>query len=65
MIRVNNDEFCLQCMEWREYDQKGCCVYCGTFIKRKQDVQEKKDMQISEFDDFELQSDNTYERNED
>ena len=34
-VRTGNDEFCLFCMEWHEYDEKGRCIVCGKVIKKK------------------------------
>jgi hypothetical protein len=35
MVKVRDDEFCLKCMEWREYDAKGRCTVCGSLIKKE------------------------------
>jgi NADH:ubiquinone oxidoreductase subunit len=32
--KIGNDEFCLQCMEWREYDEEGRCKVCKHIIYR-------------------------------
>ena len=34
-VKVGNDEFCLFCMEWHEYDEKGRCIVCGKVIKKQ------------------------------
>jgi len=34
-VKVGNDEFCLNCLEWREYDDKGQCIVCGKVIKKE------------------------------
>ena len=34
-VKVGNDEFCSNCMEWQEYDLKGRCIVCGKVIKKK------------------------------
>jgi len=26
--KIGKDEFCLKCMEWREYDKEGRCKVC-------------------------------------
>jgi hypothetical protein len=31
---VGNDEFCLKCMEWREYDGNGRCKICNSIIHK-------------------------------
>ena len=33
--KIGNDEFCLHCMEWREYDENGRCKVCKHIINRK------------------------------
>lgn len=33
--KVGHDEFCITCMEWREYDENGRCVVCGKIVKKK------------------------------
>jgi hypothetical protein len=32
---VGRDEFCMNCMEWREYDEEGKCKKCGKLIKKQ------------------------------
>lgn len=32
-VTVGDDEFCMNCMEWRSYDENGKCVVCGKRIK--------------------------------
>ena len=34
-IVVGTDEFCSNCMEWREYDENGKCKVCGRSIIKK------------------------------
>jgi len=34
-VKVGNDEFCSNCMDWQEYDPKGRCIVCGKVIKKK------------------------------
>ncbi|KYK31547.1 MAG: hypothetical protein AYK22_02315 [Thermoplasmatales archaeon SG8-52-3] len=31
-LKTGNDEFCLHCMEWREYDSEGRCKICKHII---------------------------------
>lgn len=38
---IGNDEFCLHCMEWREYDEKGRCKICKHIIHRENKKSEK------------------------
>ncbi len=33
-VVVGEDEFCPTCMEWRSYDDHGCCMVCGHIIKK-------------------------------
>ena len=33
-ITVGTDEFCSNCMEWREYNNDGKCKVCGKLIKK-------------------------------
>ena len=40
-VAVGNDEFCFNCMDWREYDDEGKCKVCRKQIKKKQ-VQSQK-----------------------
>ena len=35
-VAVGSDEFCFNCMDWREYDEEGKCKVCGKQIKKKQ-----------------------------
>ena len=40
-VAVGNDEFCFNCMEWREYDDEGRCKVCRKQIKKKQAPSQK------------------------
>ena len=31
-IKIGNDDFCSNCMDWREYDENGRCKLCGKII---------------------------------
>ena len=31
-MKIGNDEFCSNCMEWQEYDENGRCKICGKII---------------------------------
>ena len=31
-IKIGNDEFCIDCMEWQECDEDGRCKVCGKII---------------------------------
>jgi len=41
VVKVGNDEFCSNCMDWREYDEEGRCKKCGKLIKKKEETQDK------------------------
>lgn len=34
-IKVGSDEFCSNCMDWREYNEEGKCKICGKQIIKK------------------------------
>jgi len=33
--KIGNDDFCIHCMEWREFDNKGRCVVCKNIIHKE------------------------------
>jgi hypothetical protein len=33
-IKIGKDDFCSNCMEWRDYDEEGRCKVCGKIIKK-------------------------------
>lgn len=39
--KIGNDEFCLHCMEWREYDEQGRCKKCNHIIHKVKKVEEE------------------------
>jgi predicted amidophosphoribosyltransferase len=41
IVKVGNDEFCSNCMDWREYDEQGRCKKCGKLIKKQLEIQQK------------------------
>jgi len=41
-LKIRSDEFCLHCMEWREYDEEGRCKICKHIIHRENKKSEKK-----------------------
>jgi hypothetical protein len=41
-LKVGNDEFCSNCMEWREYTPEGKCKVCGKVIKKMIKYQNKE-----------------------
>jgi len=40
-VKIGRDEFCLYCMEWREFDQKGRCKICKHTIHRVNEKNKK------------------------
>jgi len=40
-VKICNDDFCLFCMEWREFDEEGRCKVCNHIIHREGKKQEK------------------------
>lgn len=40
--KIGRDEFCLQCMEWREYDENGRCKVCKHIICKDNKKQKKE-----------------------
>jgi len=59
-ISIGSDEFCLNCMEWREFDEEGRCKICGKLVKKEPSSgQRKKDNEFgidgsSDESDYEL-----------
>jgi len=41
-LKIGSDEFCLHCMEWREYDEEGRCKICKHIIHRENTKSEKE-----------------------
>ena len=41
-LKIGSDEFCLHCMEWREYDEEGRCKICKHIINRENTKSEKE-----------------------
>lgn len=40
-MKIGKDEFCLNCMEWREYDSEGRCKVCKHIICRNTEKKQK------------------------
>jgi len=38
--KIGSDEFCLHCMEWREYDEEGRCKVCKHIIFKEKKVEQ-------------------------
>jgi len=53
-VKLGKDEFCLTCMEWREFDDNGKCKVCSSIIKKKDNQQQstKIDLEKYSIDDF-------------
>ena len=56
-LKIGNDEFCVHCMEWREYDEKGRCKICNHIIHKEDKESEKEGYsrlktESSSFEDF-------------
>ena len=58
-VKVANDEFCLYCMEWQEYDEKGRCKICKHIIHKenKKSENEGYNRSKSESPSFEIDDD--------
>ena len=41
-LKIGSDEFCLHCMECREYDEEGRCKICKHIIHRENTKFEKE-----------------------
>ena len=41
IVKVGTDEFCSNCMDWREYDEGGRCKVCKKLIKKKEQPQQR------------------------
>ena len=53
--KIGQDEFCLHCMEWREYDEQGKCKVCKHVISKEKKVeQEEYNKYRSESPSFEM-----------
>jgi len=37
--KIGKDEFCLHCMEWREYDEEGRCKICKHIIYKVKQIE--------------------------
>jgi len=35
-MKTGEDEFCTQCMDWRQINDKGECVVCGKKLRKPQ-----------------------------
>jgi len=39
--KIGNDEFCIHCMEWQEYDEQGRCKVCKHIIHKEKKIEEE------------------------
>ena len=63
VMAVGNDEFCIKCMEWREYDNKGRCKICKNLIHKIKNNKISREM-LNEYDlesSFENEENNSEE----
>lgn len=61
-VAVGKDEFCLTCMEWREYDMNGRCKVCKSIIKQKEHQQTTRiDLENYSIEEFSGESDSEVE----
>ena len=49
--KIGSDEFCLHCMEWREFDEEGRCKKCKHIIHR-----ESKKSEREGYNDYKIES---------
>ena len=59
-VKIGNDEFCLHCMQWREYDEEGKCKVCKHIIHR-----ENKNLKKEGYNDLKTESPSFEDFNED
>ena len=52
-MKVGNDEFCIKCMKWQEYDDGGKCKICGSIIQKLK----KSNNEIGSSNDYDIESD--------
>lgn len=53
-MKIGKDEFCLNCMEWREYDSEGRCKVCKHIICRG--IKKKQKVGYSEYKSEDISS---------
>jgi len=54
-LKVGSDEFCSNCMEWREYDEEGKCKVCGKQIFKKYSKEQDKSYAEYEIETLDLE----------
>jgi len=60
-LKVGKDEYCSNCMEWREYSEDGRCIVCNKIIKKKVLNSHIKSYDDYKQDDFERDADTEFE----
>jgi len=40
-MKIGNDEFCLHCMDWQEYDEEGRCKICKHIIHKEKESEKE------------------------
>ena len=59
-LKIGNDEFCLYCMDWQEYDEEGRCKKCKHIIhkiKKSEEEGYNKEKIESSFEDIDENGD--------
>ena len=51
-MKVGNDEFCIKCMKWQEYDDGGKCKICGSIIQKLK----KSNTERESYNDYYIES---------
>lgn len=51
-IKPGKDEFCMHCMEWREYDNEGRCIACHNKIVKLNTSNQKGYNEVKTEDSF-------------
>ena len=63
-IIVGTDDFCSNCMEWREYDENGKCKVCGKLIITMKNLSHRNDYEVYDLGNIsdlnETDEDNSY-----
>ena len=60
IVKVGNDEFCMKCMKWQEYDDNGRCKICGSIIQK---IKKRHTERVSS-NDYDMESD-SFDHDED
>ena len=60
-IKIGEDEFCSNCMEWREFDENGKCKVCGKIILKQKNKEKKDSYSEYERETLEIENDDDYE----